>query len=307
MGHQSSKQPLNLANPIVCFAAADGKVWDLVTALETNPELIDAPYRLKLNQSFNCRSLPPECDCATPLWIAARFGHATIIEKLLEKNSKALDQVNTLYDWSPLHIAAQHGYAMVVMSLLRAGSTSLDRPDSRHGWTPLHFAASNGDVQTIRALLAEGSRSLDTATKYGTTPLLFAAGQGNSEAVEVLLAAGCRTLDSRDLQGRTALLFAAERGHANVVEVLLRAGADCESAGRDLSVPLFVAAQLNHVEIVQMLLAAKPASCGSSFNPSVALERRVKDVLVRMTEHQVLGLRSRIYFRSLLAALLVLL
>lgn len=81
---------------------------------------------------------------------------------------------------------------------------------------------------------------------------------GHLDVVELLIEHGA-SLKVRDKFGRSALFLAAQRNHIAVLDTLIKriAGSinDVDSKGRT---PLHIAVQLRHKEAVQRLLAAKP-------------------------------------------------
>ena len=119
----------------------------------------------------------------TPLALAAFFGRATTIERLLERgadvNAKSRNAMGNL----PIHAAAAGGRTEAVAALL-AGGADVNAVDVR-GWTPLALAAQNGSRAIVELCLAHGadaySRSHD-----GRSALDVAQVAGNDEIVALL-------------------------------------------------------------------------------------------------------------------------
>lgn len=125
----------------------------------------------------------------TPLLLAARFGSATLLGRLLERN---------------VHIDAEslEGRSVVTMALLSSNQeavqallTHLDKTDHRllldkqdkDGWAPLHWACAIGELATLELLLEQPTINVYTQTRVGETPLHVAAREGNIEVVSSLL------------------------------------------------------------------------------------------------------------------------
>ena len=120
---------------------------------------------------------PDTCLAATPLMLAAYFGHKKCVELLLEygSNKEALDLAGrSAVVWAvmagqeecvkrlagdgpqqtdrrgraPHHVAAAHGQVIVLATLLAISTAEVNRPDS-DGFTPLHYAAYFGQEGTL--------------------------------------------------------------------------------------------------------------------------------------------------------------
>jgi ankyrin repeat protein len=125
----------------------------------------------------------------TPLLLAARFGSASLLGQLLERNA---------------HIDAEslEGRSVVTMAVLSSNQEAvqallahLDRTDHRllldkqdeDGWAPLHWACAIGEPTTLELLLEQPTINVYTQTRIGETPLHVAAREGNIEVVSMLL------------------------------------------------------------------------------------------------------------------------
>jgi len=106
--------------------------------------------------------------------------------------------------------------------------------------------------------LLEESADLDLReTSFDWTPLLAAVWNGHVDVAEVLMEHGA-SVKVVDRWNRTALFLAAQRNHLPMLELILKRDPssvnDVDSNGRT---PLHIAVQLRHKEIVQRLLHAK--------------------------------------------------
>ncbi|OED36760.1 hypothetical protein AB833_25420 [Chromatiales bacterium (ex Bugula neritina AB1)] len=196
----------------------------------------------------------------TPLLVAARMGHNSIIDLMIERGAnvhqlnlagssallravtngrrKAAKRLLELEvdvnlankkGMTPLIAASYTGKKRVVKMLLDNGA-DVSAVDSS-GKGSLVYAAGKGYVSIARLLLS--TNKIDVNKKYGNnlTALMWAAGHGNDvperegiEIVNLLLDEGAE-LDHIDNRGRTALSIAASRGHEALTMLLLEKGA----------------------------------------------------------------------------------
>uniref|UniRef100_UPI00333F2B1E ankyrin repeat domain-containing protein n=1 Tax=Wolbachia endosymbiont (group B) of Pilophorus perplexus TaxID=3066160 RepID=UPI00333F2B1E len=125
----------------------------------------------------------PAYEKLTLLMIAARNGHASVVEVLLKAEANVNEK--GWRDATPLHFAARNGHASVVEVLLKA-EANVNAVDIE-GWTPLHVAAGNGHKKTVEVLIQEGA-NVNAVDRYGKTPLDYAEGYAkNQDVVKALL------------------------------------------------------------------------------------------------------------------------
>lgn len=117
----------------------------------------------------------------------------------------------------------------------------------------LHDAARSGDLAQVRHFLDSGA-NLEDRDQAQQTPLLAAALTGQTAVVEELIERGANVMARND-RGLTPLHAAAYGGDLNAVRLLVEAGAAVNDADDKFKVtPLIVAAEENHIDIVQFLL-----------------------------------------------------
>jgi hypothetical protein len=86
-------------------------------------------------------------------------------------------------------------------------------------------AAANGEVQLLNYLLAHGV-DVNTRGQYGESPLGAAAAAGQMEAAGMLIARGAHLNDRTDITLETPLTEAAQMNHTDMVKLLLDHGAN---------------------------------------------------------------------------------
>jgi len=201
----------------------------------------------------------------TPLVYASWWGHADIVQMLLNRGGADVNQTTT-HSVFALGMASQHLQPHVVELLLRHGA-NVDQRSAVTGWTSLMNTVLLGctdqpggddersdderkeeDVPKILSIVkmlleagadvnARAPSSFGSNDNEGDTALNYcAAGDDKIEVVELLISSGALLDTQRKSDGRNALLCAAEFNAIAVVELLIRAGADTtvrDSNGRN--------------------------------------------------------------------------
>lgn len=201
-------------------AARSGDIAQLKILLQSDPELVFA--RLDINETL--------------LHMAARAGHADVVELLL--TNKADANAKDFNGATPLDEAATHGPKDVAQLLLAQGA-DVNAADNA-GWTALHRAAEEGQRDIAELLVAAGA-DVNSAPQHGPTPLHLAAYSGQRDMAEWLLAHGAN-VNSRTASGLTPLHEAVYMDRGDVVELLLENKADVNAKDRDGLTPLDCAA-----------------------------------------------------------------
>jgi ankyrin repeat protein len=190
----------------------------------------------------------------TPLFLAARNGHAPIVKILLDSCKVHPDVKDQ--DWrTPLSWAAGNKNEAAVKMLLDTGKVDVDAKD-KSGRTPLSWAAGFGNEAIVKLLINTGKFDGDSKDRYGRTPLSWAAARNGSEAVvQDLLDTGKFDVNSEDCWKQTPLSCAAKNGHKAVVKIILdTCKANVDVKDEDGRTPLSLAAWNDHEEVVQLLL-----------------------------------------------------
>lgn len=186
----------------------------------------------------------------TALHSAALYGHAAIVEMLLER--KADVNAVTSKDWTALHLAAWTGQIECVKALLVRGAL----PDAKTdlGWIPFHCAASRAKLAVVQGFLELGI-SVDTMTAKQKTALHLSAYSGHASVVRLLVERGA-DLEAKSYKGETPLHLAARAGKPEVVELILMLGADRSVLSNAGQTPTELAKQVvskEHLDAIQIL------------------------------------------------------
>ncbi|KAL6062300.1 hypothetical protein STEG23_002022, partial [Scotinomys teguina] len=139
----------------------------------------------------------------SPLQIATRNGHTSLVDFLLSENAD-LQQKKEL-----------------LTCLCGREGIEGPAPGVTPKESPLHLAVINNHPIVVNSLLS-AQHEVDILDQRQQTPLHVAADLGNVELVETLLKAGC-DLKITDKQGKTALAVAARSHHSLIVDMLIKA------------------------------------------------------------------------------------
>lgn len=191
-----------------------------------------------------------------PLFLAAKFGKVQAAKALLANGADATTA--SVRGITAMHAAAFRGSAEIVAMLLDAGAeVSPQVSDDRYlGLTPLHQAARAGATDVVRLLLDHGADP--TMAEFSDTvrmsPLTGALYNGYVETAQMLLAAGADASHVPPVT-KPPLCLAAVLDDIDLVKLLLEHGARADTGSDDESFfPLLDAAAVGSVPIVQLLL-----------------------------------------------------
>ena len=195
---------------------------------------------------------------STPLQLAARNGHDSIVYDLLSQkadpNSTSAEDVS-----KAIQLAASKGYTAVVEHLLKFHVNVYVIDNDKR--TALHLASRNGHQQIVKLLLEQHPHVFEQDT-YGQTALHLASLNGHTEIVRLLTQDITESnIDIQDTLGNTPLIFASMKGHLSVVELLLDNGASVdltdnkEGSGHTA---LYYATSNGHKAIAGSILQATP-------------------------------------------------
>ncbi|ASQ45932.1 ankyrin repeat domain-containing protein [Legionella clemsonensis] len=220
---------------------------------------------------------------ATPAFVAAQMGYNEVI-KILAQCRANLNQENSLGS-TPAIAAAEIGRVDTLETLFKCDA-DLNKPNKR-GATPVFIAAQSGHVDAV-AKLHECGADLDKSNTNGATPIFIAAQNGYANVVAKLHECGANP-DKARIDGVTPVYIAAYGGHANTVATLHQCGADLDKGESNGETPAFIAAQMGHANVLEVL-----AQCGALLNKEknngatpacVAAEKGLVNVLLKLCEY----------------------
>lgn len=165
----------------------------------------------------------------TPLALACKGGHPTIIKALLATNKVNIKEVDA-DGISLLHrTCCRRGWPVAATTVIKAGAdVHLRHPTTSE--TPLHLVCRQGSPMIARALINHGADVNATIEATGATPLHTACGPNLAEdpatLVKVLLASGADPNLQRKDDGKAALHLACEMHRSEVIKMLVQGGAD---------------------------------------------------------------------------------
>ena len=183
---------------------------------------------------------------ATPLHLAARSGHTSVVQLLLA-NGAAIDALDG-NGRTPLFAAISGQWKDAVEMLVKHGANVNARDSDRR--TPLHYAGIWGDEDVLLLLLANKADVM-AVDSFGHTPMHMA---GRVPAAKILLTHGA-ALSAGDLRGETALHLATHDDNKEMIEWLLANGADVTSSDAYGQTPLHYATKDGNKNFVDLLLA----------------------------------------------------
>lgn len=189
---------------------------------------------------------------STPLWHAARNGHAGLATLLLAWGADINAACDPDDPEHPIRAAMASGNVSLLQFLI--GHTN---PDASEVAASLFLeVAKAGNVAVMSDLLERTTINIDRCDDYHQAPISAAAQGGHLNAVTCLLERGANINTTRT-GTNTPITRASSNGHHSLVEFLLDKGADI-TAGcqrRGYGTPIREAAKAGHLKVVQLLLA----------------------------------------------------
>lgn len=162
------------------------------------------------------------------IYQASAIGETETVEEWLRKDPNLLNSFSP-EGATPLHLAAHFGHRETLEFLLLRGADK--NVISRHEIqvTPLHAALYGRRTEIAKILLSHGAdvtikRGGKNWPRAGWTALHYAAGCGFVDLVEPMLDLGA-DIHARDDEGRTPFSVALEESQDAVAEILRRRGA----------------------------------------------------------------------------------
>lgn len=124
------------------------------------------------------------------------------------------------------------------------------------GYSTIHKAACDGSESGIVYFLEKKSKpriNADDYDKFGICPIHYAAERGYNDAVKLLVKRGC-AVDVATMDGMTAFMYACKDNQLSTMRMLCDNKADLLAVNRAGMSSAHFAAQLDHVEVFELLI-----------------------------------------------------
>ncbi|KAJ5681923.1 uncharacterized protein N7477_001863 [Penicillium maclennaniae] len=214
----------------------------------------------------------------TALMVAASYDEPESVEALLTHPDIDINRQDHGGS-TALVLAAEDGYRRVVEILLDKGADTEVMQVGSLG-TALNRAIDYNQVAVVELLLARGANVHHTDV-FKRGMLHSAAVNGQHEVLDILLRFD-ETLDvnMQDVNGKTTLHDAARNGSMLTVRTLLEYGGDPTIRDNYGRTPIYVAREMNHTTLVDMLREARRAKIQN---------REARDILGPLPERTATG------------------
>jgi ankyrin repeat protein len=201
-------------------------------------------------------------DEESPIYLAARYGDAVIIKKLIELlNLKAGDFKKMLYPnngWESSELnqlffeTARTDNIELLVVLLNLGA-NISAHCNDHGNTALLESASWGKINTVKWLLENGSK-INEVNKYGNTAFLSTAHTDHIAMLDWLLTNTSSNLKEVNNYHANPVICAAWMGQPRTIQWLVERGCDLEHAKDNGATAFIEAAYKGHQSSIEILL-----------------------------------------------------
>lgn len=139
----------------------------------------------------------------------------TELAQLLIYAGANLKATTRLGGYTPLLLAAKNGHAAMIETLLKGGADP--NQATTNGTSPLMFAAASGSVAAVKTLLDRGADLAGREKAMGQTALMFAAARGRVDVVKLLVSRGADVKASTKVVDLWAFTKEAEEAFAAAV------------------------------------------------------------------------------------------
>ncbi|GFT20395.1 hypothetical protein NPIL_50101 [Nephila pilipes] len=181
------------------------------------------------------------------LHVAVRNGHLSVVETLIDKGAE-INATTFENRMSSLHFATERGHVEIVQFLVsKNGDVNVQSAD---GCTPLHLASAEGYAKIVEILL-DGNANSDIKNNNNQLPVQVAVEKGHLSVVKVLP-------NKHDIFG-ALLCTAASKGYLEIIKYLVTQNADVHFRNSSNKMPVHIAAEFGHINIVQFFIELDPS------------------------------------------------
>jgi ankyrin repeat protein len=203
----------------------------------------------------------------TLLAAASAWGRTDVVEMLLQYADIGVNHADRR-GMTPLCVAAHRGHKGAVDALLKHKAVDVNHVSVLG--KPLELAVESGQADVVESLLE--SREIDLSAEAGKpSPFYRAIEMGNEAIVNLFPGRAGVDVNQADVSGFTPLGWAARTGRKDMVDLLLRRkGTELHGTSNGL-LPVEIAMQNGHADIVGLLLWLEPlASNGETLRYGAA-------------------------------------
>eukprot|EP01084_Bolivina_argentea_P262610 444150_1 len=181
--------------------------------------------------------------------------------KMQKKNIKILKRLHTLYD-KPLYIHSTEAlFASIYAKHMKCFNHLQPKTinPTLNGNAPLKIAFVAGNIECIQKLIQTDTTLRDKADNEGRTLLWYSSFYGYFNIVKLIINSlheneSNININQIDNKGFFPLFVAAQNNHANVVQLLLQNNANINQIERNGHAPLYIASLRGHIDVVKILL-----------------------------------------------------
>lgn len=210
---------------------------------------------------------------------ACQHARLDIVELLVGQHKYDIQELNCVVP-TPLHIAAKNGHVSIVDYLKKNGCN----PCFKRGTTnPLHLAAQEGHLPIVKVLHETNPVRSSAPDSDGNTPLHLASAHGHLDVVTYLCNIAKHPLCPKNRKGETPMHVAVKHGHFDTLKFFVdeKQCDPCSKDGKIGSTPLHFASKCGSLEIVQYLTNEK--NCNAECKTSVQSRRKNPNATAGMT------------------------
>jgi ankyrin repeat protein len=182
---------------------------------------------------------------------AVQLGDLDLIRNRISASADLLYCSNRHGD-TPLLVAARHGHVTILRFLAEDCKVSLTQSNV-DGKTALHEAACSEQLEAVQFLCGRNIK-IDCLKRADWTPLMMACTKSRQDVVATLVNAGA-DISLRNKDGWNSFHIACREGHPTIINYLLDVGSDCwRTVSHNKRTPLHTVAlngRLNAVKILQ--------------------------------------------------------
>ena len=214
-------------------------------------------------------------DAKKAIWNAARKGDVEALEAAIDLHPECIDVVHHENMQTPLHIAAWFGHNAIIEKLIERGSRAIYAYDI-HCRTPLITALGANRTSTALLLLQLGPRAVNMRDKYDTIPLFDAVScLDNSKLIEAFMRFGCTDINAINHNGYSSLQCAAIYGCVESARTLIQLG--CRTtyeSTADSSSPFDIAFASTHLRMASLLYIVEGVQHKAKYLARITEEER---------------------------------